>query len=383
MSRKSLTTEEFIKRVKKVHGDKYDYRETEYIHNKINVKIFCNKHQDFFYQSPDNHTNGHGCAFCAGKKRYTTKEFIMKAKEVHDNKYNYSKIKYIDNHTKIAIYCNGCKKYFKQEPHSHLQGYGCSRCSKTYKPTTEEFIKKAKKIHGNKYDYSKVEYKNNETKILIICKKPGHGEFYQNPNNHLRGKKCLKCSIIIVSNKKSLTTEEFIKKAKKIHGNKYDYSKVEYKNSKTKVVIVCKEYGHGIFLQCPSNHLCGQGCPSCKYKNEGKVKKFLLKYFKGWEIIPNKKIWNEFKDYKHKRFCDFWLEKNGTKIIVEYDGELHFEPVSWWARTIKQAKKNLKNYQLKDKLDSEFCKENNIILYRIKYDQDKEKSIKKLLKKVG
>jgi len=111
------------------------------------------------------------------------------------------------------------------------------------KLTTKEFINRAEKIHRNKYDYSLVEYVNTKTKIKIICKK--HGIFEQTPNNHLCGKNCPKCH-----DYNKLTTKEFINKAEKDHGNKYDYSLVEYVNTKTKIKIICKK--HGIFEQKPN-----------------------------------------------------------------------------------------------------------------------------------
>ena len=144
--------------------------------------------------------------------------------------------------------------------------------------------------------------------------------------------------------------------------------------------------------KCPENHEWkaaissrsrGTGCPYCTRKNEGKVKKLLLNYFKDWIIIPGKKIWNKYKKYNHRRYCDFWLEKNEVKMIVEYDGELHYRPVTFGKISIKEAEEKFKWIQKKDKLDTEFCKENNIILHRIKYDEDKEVSVKKLLLKIN
>ena len=118
------------------------------------------------------------------------------------------------------------------------------------KKATEEFIRKAREVHGDKYDYSKAEYKNHLTKITIIC--PEHGEFQQIPSGHLSGHGCPKCS-----GKAKLTTEEFIRKAREVHGDKYDYSKVDYKNANTNITIVCPE--HGEFEQRPADHLRGAG----------------------------------------------------------------------------------------------------------------------------
>ncbi len=130
------------------------------------------------------------------------------------------------------------------------------------KKTTKEFIESARKIHGDKYDYSKVEYVNNSTKVCIIC--PEHGEFWQTPSNHVNGSRprgCPVCGIAETNRKNTYTLDDFIRKAKAVHGDKYDYSKAEYKGSLSKICIICPE--HGEFWQVPSSHLFGCGCPYC------------------------------------------------------------------------------------------------------------------------
>ena len=126
--------------------------------------------------------------------------------------------------------------------------------------TTEQFIIDAKNIHGDKFDYSLVEYIKSSIKVKIIC--PIHGEFEQSPNAHLSGRGCPKCFGDNQRILKQSNTEEFPTKANKIHGDKYDYSLVEYKNARTKVKIVCPE--HGVFEQKPNSHLSGNGCPLCQ-----------------------------------------------------------------------------------------------------------------------
>ena len=97
-----------------------------------------------------------------------------------------------------------------------------------------------------------------------------------------------------------------------------------------------------------------------------------------WKIIPNKKIWDTFLDYDSRRFCDFWLEKDDINVMVEYDGQQHFRPVRFGGISLKKAKKQLVKQKLIDNLDEKFCKYNGIILHRIRYNEDKEKSIKEL-----
>jgi hypothetical protein len=133
---------------------------------------------------------------------------------------------------------------------SWWEGSGCPKCANK-NVTTKEFIEKSKLIHGDKYDYSKVDYKYSNKDVIIICKI--HGDFLQIPNTHLNNHGCSKCAGIAKSN-----TTEFIENAKLIHGDKYEYFKVDYKNNITKVIITCKV--HGDFLQTPKSHLKGHGC---------------------------------------------------------------------------------------------------------------------------
>ena len=126
----------------------------------------------------------------------------------------------------------------------------------------EIFIEKARKKHGNKYDYSKVEYVNSKTKVCIICSK--HGEFWQTPEGHIRGRSCPICSNM-KRGKRTVTTENLIDRYNKVHNDKYDYSKTKYTNANTKICVTCNI--HGDFYILPFNHLCGQGCPKCKGRN--------------------------------------------------------------------------------------------------------------------
>jgi hypothetical protein len=189
-------------------------------------------------------------------KKITTEEFIRRSINKHDNRYDYSLVEYRTNKLVVLIVCKE-HGVFEQAPHSHINGVGCKKCSDDSKKiTTEEFIKKSKKIHGDRYDYSKCVYVNSSSKVNIICKE--HGLFEQTPHNHLKPQGCSKCNGGVVDN-----VNEFIKKSKKIHGERYDYSKCVYVNSSSKVNIICKE--HGLFKQKPNNHIGkGYGCSKCR-----------------------------------------------------------------------------------------------------------------------
>ena len=190
MSRK-LTTKEFITRAKDVHGDKYDYSLVEYVNARTKVRIICPEH-GVFEQTPSEHLRKHGCLSCCGKKQLTTEEFIVRARDIHGDKYDYSLVEYVNARSRVQIICPD-HGVFEQIPNHHLHGYGCQYCGGSKKLTKEEFITRAREVHGDRYDYSLVEYVNTQTKVKIIC--PEHGVFKQTPNNHTSLKKgCPQCA---------------------------------------------------------------------------------------------------------------------------------------------------------------------------------------------
>jgi|688.fasta_scaffold42003_3 hypothetical protein len=269
----SPTTEEWIKRAKEKHGDKYDYSKVVYEKNDKEVIIICEKHGEFS-QLPSNHVKGHGCRDCgyletSKKLKFTKEEFTEKAKKIHGDKYDYSKVVYENCDENVIIICEKHGE-FPQTPYHHVNDRnGCPTCAHITngllkRSNTQDFIEKAKKIHGDKYDYSKVVYEMSDKYVIIICKIDEHGEFPQTPNNHLNGQGCYDCGLIASGLLRRSNTEDFIEKAKKIHGDRYDYSKTVYEKSHENVIIICKD--HGEFTQMPSNHLDRRnGCDKCKH----------------------------------------------------------------------------------------------------------------------
>lgn len=195
---KKLTKEEFIIRSKEIHGDKYDYSKVVYVNYSTKVCLICPIHGEFYVRPSDHIFHKIGCSICSNRCRSNTNEFIKKAKDKYGNKYDYSKVDYKNNKTKVCIICHEKDEFgdehgeFWQRPNDHLSGYECPKCKNEYIPTTKEWIKRAILIHGNRYDYSKVNYINPSTKVCIIC--PIHGEFWQTPNNHLNGANCPSCN---------------------------------------------------------------------------------------------------------------------------------------------------------------------------------------------
>lgn len=276
-------------------------------------------------------------------KKLTNEEFIERARNVHGDKYDYSKVDYKGNNIKVCIICPVHGEFW-QTPHNHINGSECPKCVGKYRYTTEEWIEEAKKVHGDKYDYSNVIYKGAFEKVCIICKE--HGEFWQKASNHLNGDGCKKC----YNTKKRMGLELFISLSKNIHGDKYDYSKVEYVNSRTKVCIICPK--HGEFWQTPHSHLNGRGCPVCKESNlEREIAKLLCKNKIKYERGFNDK-------WLGKQHLDFYLPT--YNIAIECQGIQHFEPKSFGSHgdISLRFKMDIK----RDKLKIYKCKENGVKL---------------------
>jgi hypothetical protein len=241
-------------------------------------------------------------------RKTTQDEFIKKASAIHNNKYDYSETKYINSTTEIKIICPIHGK-FEQLPYSHLRNGGCRDCGRIKSAndaslTNNEFIEKSKTIHGDIYDYTLTKYTNWVTKVIIIC--PTHREFEQEAGSHMKGCGCPKCFGNILK-----TTEQFIQDAKLVHGEeKYDYSKSIYINKRTKIKIICKKEGHGIFHQTPNTHLRGSCCPKCSY-NISKPETSWLDSLN----IP--------KEYRNIRILNYIVDgfDPDTNTIYEFNGD--------------------------------------------------------------
>lgn len=287
---RKLTTEEFIEKAKIKHGDKYDYSLVEYQGAGIKVIINCKAHGDFL-QLPSNHTSGQGCPECGGSKNSSTDRFIKIAKLKHGSLYDYSKVKYVRAHDPVEIIC---KRHgvFMQTPTSHTsKGAGCPSCNGGVAIDSNLFIEKSKSVHGDRYDYSKVDYINNTTKVEIICRV--HGMFLQAPISHTAGSGCPECNKL--GGGKIRTTGTFIHMAKSVHGDKYDYSLSSYVSAKVKVIIICPE--HGEFSQIADTHLSGKGCAKCSGNVSLSKDEFVMKA----KLIHGEKFDYSSVDYQSRK----------------------------------------------------------------------------------
>jgi hypothetical protein len=212
-----------------------------------------------------------------------------------------------------------------------------------------------------------VKYVDSHTKICVIC--PKHGEFFVTPNKHLNGEGCRLCGIDARTEKRKMTLEEFIQKAKKVHGDKYDYSKVKYVNSKTNVCIICPE--HGEFWQTPSSHLSGSGCHMCnEWEMEYMVKKELEKNHIHFEREKT------FEWLKHNRNLklDFYLAE--YSIGIECQGDQHFRPVKYWG-----GKEAFDKIIERDSAKKCLCKKNGVNL--LFFSKNKKNSGEKCFNDIG
>jgi len=363
----------------------------------------------------------------------TKEQFILEAIAKHGDKYDYSKVEYEGRYKEVIILCKQHGGEFKQKPTNHLRS-GCRVCSiekssQSRRSNVQEFIKKAIAKHGDFYDYGKVKYVNVYTPVIITCEK--HGDFEKIPHDHLNGGGCRKCRYEKSSQLQRSNNQEFIQKAIDTHGDKYDYSKVEYLNCDKNVIIVCKY--HGDFCQTPYNHLKGSGCNDCSIKKNSQsrrsntqefIKKAIakhgelydygkVKYGKNNEepvIIVCKdhgefktrpyahlggtgcpkcneskgenkiskileqldisyEIQHTFEDCKNIRCLPFDFYVDSHKLCIEYQGEQHYSPVKW-SKNMSDEDCNIlfKKIRKNDDIKLNYCKDNGINLLAISYE---------------
>jgi len=378
-----ITTDIFIQMAHGVHGQRYDYSKVFYVKSHDKIEIICPDH-GLFSQTPNGHLNGAGCLKCAiekihARQRLTSEEFINRAKTIHKDKYVYDKTVYRGYENKVVI---GCPKHgvFEQRVGDHLRGEGCPKCAvlltgEIGRMSLSDFVAHSKEIHGNKYDYGRVVYKNNRTKVALVCSV--HGEFFVSPDNHFKGYGCKKCN----RDARCVRHQaDFIERAKKVHPD-YDYSEsVFVEGHKKEIKIICPK--HGSFYQDPYRHLKGSGCPSCILKEETKLGEILKGFFVGWKIERHKKIFS--KEHGRQRCFDFFITNGSIDLVVEYDGLQHFKPIRFnYKMSQKDAEKKFEAQKKTDALDIVFCERKRIRLYRVSCKDSMIKAVDKIYADVG
>ena len=292
--------------------------------------------------------------------RLTTQEFIKRATTIHGDTYCYDKSIYKNVITPLVITCREHGD-FKATPNNHLYSRtGCPECAKVQwrskvRKTTEIFIAEAKAAHGDNYDYSETRYKGSNKKLKLIC--PSHGPFFQRADQHLAGHGCTKCWNKRHSENLTLTTGQFIENALSVHGDRYDYSQVEYVDTKSKVGIVCKR--HGVFSQTPHSHIQGSGCPACSARSGEDAIRAVLDSLGIFYV--EQKIFPQCRDKAPLRW-DFFLPQMSPPVLIEYQGAQHYEPIEHFG-----GKKALAKLQRRDAIKRTWADKQGFVMIEIPY----------------
>ena len=300
-------------------------------------------------------------------KKKTNYEFIEEIKKIHGDEYDYSLVEYNGAYSIIKIICPE-HGVFEQLARTHLFGSGCYLC-KIGTKNTESFIKKAKKMHGDRYDYSLAEYNSSYSKVKIICSV--HGIFEQSPSSHIQGRGCPTCkkeNLLYYVKQREMKFYDFENKAKFKFSNKYSYNEDNFTNGSKKIDIICPK--HGVFSCTPSEHLGGRECPKCSSSSgENEIRAFLIKENIYFE---EQKKFKDCRNINPLSF-DFYIpEKN---LLIEYQGRQHCIPIKYFG-----GEKYLIEQIKRDEIKREYCKTNNILLKEIKYTETNlEYIIKQLL----
>lgn len=257
-------------------------------------------------------------------------ERICKFNKIHNNKYSYEKFIFISHKEPIIITCP-IHGDFKQYISNHMKGNGCKKCgriltAKKLNYSSKDFIVLSKNIHGNKYNYSETIYSKSNEKLKIICN--NHGEFYQIPTNHLKGKGCPKCKGEKMSKDRRMSLDSFIKRSNIIHNNSYDYSLSKpFKNIFEKIKIICKE--HGEFEQLVSTHLSGGGCINCSYNLNNYRKQDWIKRAKNRKgIFYIIKCWNNNEEFYKAGITFVSIKARYRKEMMPYNYKTIYETSS-------------------------------------------------------
>lgn len=348
----SMTTERFIREARKVHGDRYDYSETEVIKGEKKVKIICRIHGPF-WQAIYDHLNGRGCKRCTLKyPPKTTEQFIEEAEAVHGKgTYDYSLTKYKNNEEKLCVICHKIGRDGKEHgkiwvvPKYHLAGRKCYKCARDEKANkfiqicADEFVRKATELYGDMYDYSQMKYVDMDTKTKFVCKK--HGIFWRTPRELLSGKKCQHCA------SRTITKEEFYEEAEKL-SDKYEIPQNCFRGPFNHIKIGCPKHGS---VETTPRDLVDYGCPLCRL-----------------EAMTD--------------FCNGLFEENGieyeqSKTFYWMEGETYNYFLPKYNVLIKFIRK--KQSATASKKENRTCEDHFMRLYCILYYNDYEEEVRKIV----
>lgn len=271
-----LTFEEVLKQFKETHGDNFDYSNSVYVDTHTPIEVRCKKHDCIFRPTPKNHKNGSKCYYCGReaqieKAKKNKEQFVKEMFDLYGDNYDVSNSNYINSKTNIEVLCihHGV---FHKKPSDLLNGNACKKCGKnanTKSSNKDVFIEEAKKVYGEKDDYTETNIVSSKEKVKIRCTK--HDLIFEKTiQTYLFGYGCPKCSAENYSKIRTKTTEEFVNKAKEVHGDNCDYTDTVYKGCNEKVTVKCNI--HNLYFDTiPENHIRGGRCRKCLSENISKA----------------------------------------------------------------------------------------------------------------
>lgn len=373
MKNTKWTTEKFIHACVVKFGNRFDYTKVSINGIRCKIKLTCLICMSEFEIGASHHLRRGGCRSCWIKSLMMSFDsFLIRANQVHNDIYRYNRDTFKDTSSKIEIECP-IHGIFWQLVSNHLQGQGCKKCATVGTTTRSEvIIEKFRKVHGDLYDYSKVEHKAYTKKVEIICRI--HGSFDQTTGNHLNGQGCPGCRVDKISKQNTKTHTKFLEDMQRVHGEKYDFCLSRYKSAKEKVIVICKK--HGKFLSTPDTLRVGGGCIWCKSsRGEERVRRLLER--KGYEFEGQK----TFPSCYMGKVLPFDFYIPTLNCLIEYDGIQHFPDEI----TTKQKIGMFQNrFQLLlDMIKTDWCKDNGIPLLRIKYDDPLNEKLEEFLDKLN
>jgi len=299
-------------------------------------------------------------------RKLTQEEFLLRLKDRLGDKYDYSHVEYTGMHNNVILKCP-IHGEWRATPSNLLRAsIACPECIpklRTNKTqiSQDEFLCAIKNIHGDKYDFTSTKYVNYKTRVIVRCRI--HGEWLAYPTHLLHGSGCKKCAIDALAQVRRLTTNEYIVKAKAVHGDTYLYDLIDYKNTNTKIQVVCRK--HGKWKTSPSTFLAGSGCPKCKHSSgENKIQNYLehhnipyVAQYKDHECKVKNKLSFDFAVFSDEKYTDL-------SALVEFDGAQHYIAVDYFG-----GEERLNKIQKYDAVKNEYCLTNNIKLIRIPYTE--------------
>lgn len=446
-----ISTAEMIVRFESVHGRTYDYTKVEFAGTKKPVTIVCREH-GAFQQLPSNHLKGSGCRNCgsnraAAKHKLDQAEFERRVRQTHGKRYGLALAFYLTQYDNVTVHCAEHGE-FSILPLNLWQGSGCPRCArleggKKHRITQEDYLRRAEEVHGTTYDHGLIQFTRMHDRIVVVCR--NHGQFSPTAVNYLAGRGCKVCGTSRAAAARTpklvFQVDEVLARFHETHGDQYDYTSVVYEHSNRHVTIVCRR--HGAFLQTPSGHWAGKGCPECGrltraesliLTTEEAVARFRQLHGDRYDYADT--VYDRFRrrvTIRCKRHGPFlqspqahlegkgcprcsqssgetraaaWLQKHGIEFLVEspvsiegqtrcrfdfflpdystfveIDGPHHFAPVRYAGMSSEKALEVFHSTQRRDALKENWAAKNGLLVYRIRWDDQIEERLDQLIRR--